>query len=99
MSTATLRREGTALVFGGALDRAAAQALWPSAQRALDGAQRLDVSAVSALDSAGLALLVALAARLRAAGSGPVTVEGAAPGLAELCAAYRLTPALDYQPA
>ncbi|MDR6139715.1 phospholipid transport system transporter-binding protein [Pseudoxanthomonas sp. SORGH_AS 997] len=67
MSTATLRREGTALVFSGALDRAAAQALWPSAQRALDGARRLDVSAVSALDSAGLALLVALAARLRAA--------------------------------
>ena len=30
MSTATLRREGTALVFSGALDRAAAQALWLS---------------------------------------------------------------------
>ncbi|TAA25815.1 STAS domain-containing protein [Pseudoxanthomonas winnipegensis] len=99
MSDAAVRRDGPALVFTGALDRAAAQALWPAAQRALDGAQRLDVSAVSALDSAGLALLVALAARLRAAGSGAVTVEGAAPGLAELCAAYRLTPALDYQPA
>jgi len=99
MSQASVRRDGDALVFTGALDRAAAQALWPATLRALDGAQRLDLSAVPSLDSAGLALLVALASRLRAAGTSAVAVDGRPAGLAELCAAYRLTSALDYLPA
>ncbi|SEM22137.1 phospholipid transport system transporter-binding protein [Pseudoxanthomonas sp. GM95] len=99
MNQASVQRDGNALVFRGALDRAAAQALWPAAQRALEGAQRLDLTAVPSLDSAGLALLVALATRLRGAGTTAVAVEGTPAGLAELCAAYRLTPALDYLPA
>ena len=55
------------------------------------GTQVLDVTAVEALDSAGLALLVALAQRTPGA-----RVEGAPQGLAELLAAYRLTPALAF---
>ena len=55
------------------------------------GTQVLDVTAVEALDSAGLALLVALAERTPGA-----RVEGAPQGLAELLAAYRLTPALAF---
>ncbi len=99
MSQSSVQRDGSALVFTGALDRAAAKALWPAALRVLDGTQRLDLSAVPSVDSAGLALLVAAATRLRAAGAAVVTVEGAPTGLAELCAAYRLTPTLDYVPA
>ncbi len=99
MSQPTVQRDGDALVFTGTLDRAAAQALWPATQRALDGARRLDLTAVASVDSAGLALLVAAATRLRAGGAGDVQVDGAPTGLAELCAAYRLTPALDYVPA
>jgi phospholipid transport system transporter-binding protein len=99
MSQTSVQRDGSALVFTGVLDRAAAQVLWPATLRALDGAQRLDLSAVPSVDSAGLALLVATASRLRAAGTADVVVQGAPTGLSELCAAYRLTPALDYVPA
>ena len=86
---ATFRREGDALVFGGALDRAAAVALWPQASRALAGAQRIVLSEVTTVDSAGLALLAELGARLGQAGATPQFV-GMPAGLAELRAAYRL---------
>ncbi|KAF1688625.1 STAS domain-containing protein [Pseudoxanthomonas taiwanensis] len=92
--TARVRRDGQALRLEGRLDRAGATALWPQAQAQLDGARTLDLSGVEGLDSAGLALLAELAARLRQAG--PVAVTGTPPGLAELCAAYRLDAALDF---
>jgi len=87
-------RDGAVLRLDGRLDRAAATALWPAALPLLDGAHALDLTGVQALDSAGLALLAELAARLRR--NGAVAVTGAPPGLAELCAAYRLDPDLDY---
>ena len=55
------------------------------------GLSQEDVRAVEALDSSGLALLVALAGRMR-----DPLVEGAPRGLDELRAAYRLTPALSF---
>ncbi len=93
-SNATLTREGDVLVFTGALDRAAAVALWPQVERA-GAAQRIVLTRVTTVDSAGLALLAELAARLRVGGSVP-RWEGQPAGLAELCAAYRLTPELDF---
>ena len=93
MANATFQREGDALVFGGALDRAAAVALWPQASRALAGAQRIVLTEVTTVDSAGLALLAELAARLRQAGQAPQIV-GEPAGLAELRTAYRLDPSL-----
>lgn len=93
MAAATFQREGDALVFGGALDRAAAVALWPQASRALPGAQRIVLTNVTTVDSAGLALLAELAARLRQAGQTPQLV-GEPAGLAELRTAYRLEPSL-----
>ncbi len=93
MAAATFQREGDALVFGGALDRAAALALWPRASRALPGAQRIVLTNVTTVDSAGLALLAELAARLRQAGQAPQLV-GEPAGLAELRTAYRLPPSL-----
>nr|MCU0946561.1 STAS domain-containing protein [Rubritepida sp.] len=56
------------LVFAGALDAAAAAARWADAHRAARGAGRLvlDAAEVTALDSAGAALLVSLAEQGRA---------------------------------
>jgi phospholipid transport system transporter-binding protein len=47
---------------------------------------------VTRVDSAGVALLAELAARAGTA----VAIDGMPPGLAELRAAYRLTPALAF---
>jgi phospholipid transport system transporter-binding protein len=90
-SAATVHRDGDRLVLSGTLDRTAATVLWPRADAVLGNARVLDVASVASVDSAGLALLVALAERMHGAG-----VEGAPPGLAELLAAYRLTPTLAF---
>ena len=94
-SEASVRRDGDALVFAGALDRAAAAALWPQASAHLAGVQRFVLTNVTTVDSAGLALLAELAARLRASGTLP-RLDGQPAGLADLQAAYRLTPELDF---
>ncbi len=91
---AGVQRNGAALVFSGVLDRAAVTALWPSLAK-LDGVQTLDLAAVPRLDSAGLALLAELAARLRAQGITPL-IDGTPDGFNELRAAYRLAPSLDF---
>ncbi len=93
-NNASVQRNGTSLVFSGVLDRAAVTALWPSLT-ALGGVQQLDLAAVSKLDSAGLALLAELAARLRATGTLP-TIVGSPDGFTDLSAAYRLAPTLDF---
>ena len=82
-------------MFGGALDRAAAAGLWATASKAATGAQRIVLTNVTTVDSAGLALLAELAARVRATGATP-RIEGEPAGLSELRAAYRLTPGLDF---
>lgn len=89
---ASVRREGEALVFNGALQRAVVASLWPQAQASLAGVSRIDLRAVSQVDSAGLALLAELAAR---AGGG-IAIDGAPAGLHALCEAYRLDPGLGY---
>ncbi|WP_314403440.1 STAS domain-containing protein [Stenotrophomonas rhizophila] len=93
-NTASVRRNGTALVFSGVLDRAAAAALWPSLSSP-EGVRQLDLTAVTRVDSAGLALLAELAARVRAAG-GSAEIIGSPTGYNELSAAYRLAPTLDF---
>jgi phospholipid transport system transporter-binding protein len=90
-SAASLHRDGDRLRLTGTLDRTAATALWPRADAVLADARVLDVASVASVDSAGLALLVALAERMHGA-----RVEGAPPGLTDLLAAYRLTPALAF---
>lgn len=95
VTDAGVSRDGDALVFMGALDRAAAAALWARASAQLVGAQRFVLTNVTTVDSAGLALLAELAARVRATGTAP-RFEGQPAGLADLQAAYRLTPELDF---
>ena len=91
-AAARVRRDGEALVFSGALQRAAITALWPQALAALAGVTRFDLHAVSAVDSAGLALLAELAAR---AGGHPA-IDADPPGFGSLREAYRLGPDLGY---
>lgn len=90
---AALKRDGDTLRFSGVLDRAAAVALWEAAHQQLAGARTLDLDAVRGIDSAGLALLAELAAQLPEGGE---RLSGSPPGLAELCAAYRLSPTLRF---
>lgn len=94
-NSAVVERDGDTLVFAGTLDRAAAAALWAPASKMLTGVQRIVLTKVTSVDSAGLALLAELAARLRAAGAAP-HIEGEPAGLSELRTAYRLTPGLDF---
>lgn len=88
---ASVVRDGDALVFGGALDRAAVPGLWKQVQALLAGVRRVELAAVEVVDSAGLALLGELAARAPG-----VVVSGQPPGLSELRAAYRLGPDLGF---
>ena len=94
------RRDGDALVLAGALDRGAVVALWPQLSTDLAGVRTLDLRGVERVDSAGVALLAEVVARLRAgnAQAGPELL-GSPAGLAELAAAYRLTPRLEFQAA
>ncbi len=92
---ATLERQGDDLAFSGALDRAAAVALWPRASSGMEGVQRIILTSVTTVDSAGLALLAELAGRMRTAGATPEII-GEPAGLLELSTAYRLTSGLDF---
>jgi phospholipid transport system transporter-binding protein len=87
-----VRRDGDALVFTGTLSRERVPALWQPALDASASARRLVLDGVDRVDSAGLALLAELAARM-----GPgVAVSGTPVGLADLRAAYRLDDALAF---
>ena len=94
-SDAAVRREGNVLLFSGVLDRAAVTTLWPELSGPVAGITVLDVGNVRRVDSAGVAMLAELAARVRATGSAP-SLSGSPAGLEELRAAYRLAPPLDF---
>jgi phospholipid transport system transporter-binding protein len=89
--TATCTRHDDTLAFAGTLDRAAVAALWPQLQKPSPGVRRFDLSAVTSVDSAGLAMLAELAAA-----SGGVEVHGRPAGLDELRTAYRLQNDLSF---
>ncbi len=86
----TVRRDGDALVFTGALARDAVSSLWRELPVDMTGVRYLDLSAVERLDSSGLALLSTLSMRAK----GGMTVIGNPPGLGALRVAYRLTDTL-----
>lgn len=86
-----LRRDGDALALSGALLRADCARLWRQALPLLDGVRRLDLAAVTDVDSAGLALLAELAARAPGAG-----IEGGPAALSELRRTYRMSAALTW---
>ena len=89
-SNAAFALDAGTLQLRGVLDRAAVTGLWPQLVRQRSAITQLDLHQVQRVDSAGLAMLAELQAGLQAA---PL---GAPAGLAELCAAYRLSPTLDF---
>ena len=109
-AVATVSRDADTLVFRGALARASVAGVWRQAQPLRTGIGRLDLTAVTLVDSAGVALLAALANGGSATGgrihgdpaggsnsAGPgIAVIGMPTGLAELRAAYRLDDRLAF---
>lgn len=93
VSDAAVRCDGDALVFTGALTRDGVAALWRDASTALAESDlgRFDLTAVTTIDSAGLALLSELAAQ-----TDGIEISGDPSGLAELRSAYRLSANLGY---
>jgi phospholipid transport system transporter-binding protein len=87
----TVQRDADTLRFDGDLRTACIRDAWTRALPLLAGVRRFDVSRVSQVDSAGIALLAELAQR-----AGGVAIDGDPAGLSSLRAAYRLTPALGY---
>ena len=94
-NNATVQVDGPRACFAGALDRAAVVALWPRLTALPDTVTQLDLTAVTGVDSAGLALLAELSARARSDGR-TLALNGTPPGFNELSAAYRLAPSLDF---
>ena len=82
-------RRDDALVFNGVLTRPVVASAWRQAQPLLAGARQVDLTGTASLDSAGLAMLAALARQ-----AGIVDIKGSPAGYAELRAAYRLNDSL-----
>jgi|GEM_PF-64815 len=105
---ASVTRDGDALIFSGALLRDAVSDLWRQVASNGSGVRRIDLGAVSRIDSAGLALLAELAGPAlvgsrethpSASRNDPISIVGNPQGLAELRAAYRLSPTLSFSSA
>ena len=93
---ATFDLQGSTLGLSGRLDRHAVTALW--AALPVDGWTALDLSKVSGLDTAGLALLIEVAGRMRHAGGDSPRIVNPPAGYTALCAAYRIRPELKEFP-
>lgn len=85
--------QGDTLRIDGQLQRDAVPALWAMLPQA--PIARIDLSAVTALDTSGLALLVELAAHARRTGGPTPAILHAPAGYDALCAAYRIRPTLE----
>lgn len=94
---ATAELHDATLHFRGRLDRDSVSALWRTLPKGTWTA--LDLSQVSALDTAGLALLVETAAHCGwRAGGGMLRILDAPPAYDALCLAYRIRPELEECP-
>jgi phospholipid transport system transporter-binding protein len=92
-AVATQHMQGDTLHIAGQLQRDAVPVLWAALPTA--AIAQIDLSAVTALDTAGLALLVELAARSQRAGGAAPRILHVPAGYDALCAAYRIRPQLD----
>ena len=88
----SLRYQDGTLHLMGRLQRDTVPMLWNELPHSR--VQHIDLSAVTALDTAGLALLVEIVAREKSAGCVPGIVHASA-GFGALCAAYRIRSDLD----
>lgn len=93
IATATLRDE--TLVVSGALQRQTVTALWSALPASIASVRQIDMAAVSALDTAGLAWLIEAVARVCGSGAPTPCIANAPDGYASLCMAYRIQPSLE----
>ncbi|MGH8039874.1 MAG: STAS domain-containing protein [Stenotrophomonas sp.] len=94
-SNASLQLDGSRARVVGVLDRDAVVSLWPTLKALPAAVTELDLTAVTRVDSAGLALLAELTAQARSNGR-TLVLNGTPAGFNELSAAYRLAPSLDF---
>jgi Predicted NTP binding protein (contains STAS domain) len=82
-------REGERLSLHGELDQDILVPLWDARAEATQGATVIDLSDLSRVDTAGLALLIHFIALIRRQGN-PVSVEGASENVVTLAGLYNL---------
>ncbi|MEL4016266.1 lipid asymmetry maintenance protein MlaB [Dryocola clanedunensis] len=82
-------REGSTLRLAGELDSETVQTLWADRHKVMGGVQSLDLSDLSRVDTAGVALLIHLIAQARRQGN-EVTLHGASDKLQTLVQLYNL---------
>ncbi|WNY83307.1 lipid asymmetry maintenance protein MlaB [Cronobacter dublinensis] len=86
-------RQASQLRLRGTLDRETLMLLWEQRQSATDGVQRIDLSGLTRVDTAGLALLVQLVA-LAQTGRRRVAFDGMSENLTTLAKLYNLPESL-----
>ena len=91
---ATARIAGETLHLSGRLQREAVAALWASLPRA-QAISAIDLSGVTALDTAGLALLVCVVRRANVRAKAIPVLLHPPSSYASLCAAYRIGSTLE----
>ncbi len=94
-TSASAEVRGDALVVSGALQRHAVTALWSALPVSLAQVRQIDLASVAALDTAGLAWLIEVIARVRRGGAQAPRIMHAPQGYASLCLAYRIQPSLE----
>jgi len=87
----TWTREGERLSLQGELDQDVLNPLWEARVQAMQGVSVIDLSALSRVDTAGVALLVHLIAEARQQGQS-VTLAGVSDKVVTLAQLYNLPP-------
>ncbi|MDX6020584.1 lipid asymmetry maintenance protein MlaB [Scandinavium sp. V105_16] len=86
-------REGGRLSLQGELDQDFLVPLWEAREEATQGIDTIDLTAITRVDTAGVALLMHLVAHIRQQG-GTVKIEGKSEKMNTLVQLYNLTPDL-----
>lgn len=85
----TWSRDGERLALQGELDQDVLNPLWDAREQAMQGVSVIDLSGLSRVDTAGVALLVHLIAQAHQKGK-PVTLEGVSDKVVTLAQLYNL---------
>lgn len=89
MEQLSWKREGCTLILAGELDGNTVEPLWQARAEAMSGVQAFELSGLTRVDTAGLALLIHLVAFARKQGS-EVILQGASDRLQTLVKLYNL---------
>ncbi|URN98816.1 lipid asymmetry maintenance protein MlaB [Leclercia adecarboxylata] len=89
MSQLSWTREGETLLLSGELDQDYLNPLWDAREEAMKGVSCIDLSGISRVDTAGVALLVHLVSTGKRQGA-QVTLSGVSDNVATLAQLYNL---------